>query len=142
MKSPLIYILLVLVLAACSHSDRTGVPTSDVELQQKLIGRWREEGRLPGDIHVQGETVVDSGGGYVFHLTNTLVDRVRTITLAGTLQVRDGLLINTITNNFGADNTLVPRILFVARIIRVDEHELAVRSTNDDQTTTYQKDSR
>jgi hypothetical protein len=141
-KSTLIYILPILVLSACSHSDRTAASTSDVELRQKLIGRWRADSRLPGDIHVQSETVVDSDGGYVLHLTNTLVDGVRTITLAGTLQVRDGLLIDTITNNFGADNTLVPRIFYVVRIIRVDEHELTVRSTNNDETITYRKDSR
>ena len=93
---------------------------------------------MPGDIHVQSETVVDSAGGYVLHLTNTLVDGVRTATLAGTLQVRDGLLIDTITNDFGG-NTLVPRIVLVARIIRVDEHELTVRSTNNDETIIYQK---
>jgi hypothetical protein len=140
-KSALIYILPILLLSACSHSDRTEASASDVELSQKLIGRWREEARLPGDTHVQGETVVDSGGGYVLHLTNTLVDGVRTATLAGTLQVRDGLLIDTITNDIGG-NTRVPRIVLVAKIIRVDEHELTVRSTNNNEIITYRKDSR
>jgi hypothetical protein len=140
-KSTLIYILPILVLSACSHSDRTAAPASDTGLRQKLIGRWRADARLPGDIHVQSDTVVDSDGGYVLHLTNTLVDGVRTAILAGTLQVRDGLLIDTITNDF-AGNTLVPRIGDVARIIRVDEHELTVRSTNNNETITYRKDSR
>ena len=96
---------------------------------------------MPGDIHVQSETVVDSDGGYVLHLTNTFVDGVRTATVAGTVEVRDGLLTDTITNDFGG-NTLVPRIASVARIIRVDEHELALRSTNNDKTITYRKDNR
>jgi hypothetical protein len=139
-KSALIYILPILLLSACSHSDRTEAPASDAVLRQKLTGRWKADSRLPGDIHVEEETVVDSSGGYVSHLTNTLVDGVRTIMLAGTLQMRDGLLINTITNNFGADNTLVPRILFVARIIRMDEHELTLRSTNNYETVTYRKE--
>jgi hypothetical protein len=86
--------------------------------------------------HVQSETVVDAGGGYILHLTNTLVDGVRTVTLAGTLKVRDGLLIDTITNDFGG-NTLIPRIASVARIIHVDDHELAVRTTNNNETITY-----
>ena len=141
MKSAFIYVLPILVLSACSHSDSTGAPSGDVELRQKLIGRWRGDSRLPGGIHVESETVVDSGGRYVLHLTNALVDGVRTASLAGTLQVRDGLLIDTITNDFGG-NTLVPRIALVARIIRVNEHELTVRSTNNDETITYRKDSR
>jgi hypothetical protein len=138
-KSALIYILPILLLSACNPSDRTEAPTADVELRQKLIGRWRVDSRLPGDIRVQSETVVDPGGGYVLHLTNTLADGVRTATLAGTLQVRNGLLIDTITNDLGG-NTLVPRIASVARIIRVDENELVVRSTNNDETITYRKE--
>src|SRR5258706_14941676 len=100
MKSTLIYILPILVLSACSHSDRTEAPASDVELRQKLIGRWRGDSRLPGDIHVQSETVVDSAGGYVFHLTNNPVDGVRTATLSRTLKGREGLLIYKISNEF------------------------------------------
>jgi len=140
-KSPLIYILPVLVLAACSHSGRAGAANSDVELQQKLVGTWRGDSQLPGGLHVQSETVVDAGGSYVLHLTNALVDGVRTATLAGTLQVRDGLLVDTITNDFGG-NTLVPRIASVSRIVRVDEHELTMRGTNGDETITYRKVSR
>jgi hypothetical protein len=140
-KSSLIFILPILVLSACSDSNRKEAPASDVELRQKLIGTWRGDSRLPGDIHVQSETVVDSDGGYVLHLTNILADRVQTTTIAGTLQVRDGLLIDTITNDL-SENTRVPRVASVTRIIRVDEHELAVRSTNDDETITYQKDTR
>lgn len=141
MKSRLIYILPVLVLAACSRSDKVGAPTSDVELQQRLVGRWRADSRLPRGIHVQSETVVDAGGSYTLHLTNTLVDGVRTATLAGTLRVRDGLLVDTITNDFGG-NTLVPRIASVDRIIRLDEQELIVRGTNSDETVSYRKDTR
>jgi hypothetical protein len=48
-------------------------------------------------------------GGYLEHITNTLADGVRTGTLARTLQVRDGLLIDTITNDL-TYNTLVPRL--------------------------------
>ena len=135
------FLMLVLVLSACSRSHWTEAPASDVELQQKLVGSWRADVQLPKGIHVQSETIVDSGGGYIFHCTNTLADGVRIGTLAGTLQVRNGLLIDTITNDFGS-HSLIPRIGDVTRIIRVDEHELTVRSTNSDETITYQKDSR
>lgn len=55
--------------------------------------------------------------------------------------MRDGLLIDTITNDVGG-NTLVPRFQSVSRIIRLDEHELVVRDTNKDETITYRKDNR
>ena len=141
MKSSLIYILPILVLPACSRSDRAGAIASDAALQEKLIGRWRTDAQLPGGNHVQSETVIDSGGGYLEHLTNTLADGVRTITLGGTMQVRDGLLIDTITNDF-TWHTVVPRVAGADRIIRLDEHELAVRDTNSHETITYRKDSR
>jgi hypothetical protein len=73
-------------------------------------------------------------GGYLEHIANTLADGVRTGTLAGTLQVRDGLLIDTITNDL-TYNTLVPRVALVARIVRLDQHELVVSVTNDDEIT-------
>src|SRR4051812_47602138 len=99
MKSTLIYLLPILLLSACNRSDKTAGPTSDAELRQKLIGRWVGDSQLPGGIHVQSETIIDSEGGYVLHLTNTLADGVRTVSLAGTLQVKDGILIDTITND-------------------------------------------
>jgi len=48
---------------------------------------------------------------------------------------------SSITNDLSG-NTFVPRIALVARIIRLDEHELTVRSTNNDDTITYRKDKR
>jgi len=137
----LIYLLSILALSACNHSDRPATPTSDAELRQKLIGRWRGDSKLPSGIHVQSETIVDSDGRYILHLTNTLADGVRTATLAGTLEVKDGILIDTTTNDL-THNTLVPRIAGVDRIIRLDEHELTVRITNNEETVTYQKASK
>jgi hypothetical protein len=134
-------ILPILVLSACSRSNRTDAAAGDAGLQQKLIGVWRVDAQLPGDIHVQSETIIDSGGGYLEHLTNALADGVRTVTLGGTMQVREGLLIDTITNDF-TWHTAVPRLAGVDRIIRLDEHELVVRSTNSDETVTYRKDGR
>src|SRR5258706_15635043 len=103
MKSTLIYILPILVLSACSHSDRTEAPASDVELRQKLIGRWRGDSRLPGDIHVQSETVVDSAGGYGFDFTHTPLEGGREANFEGKLKGRDGLFVYKITKDFGGD---------------------------------------
>jgi len=134
----------MLVLSACNHSNRTATATGDAELRQKLTGKWREDSQFPGGIHVQSERIVDSDGSYILHLTNTLADGVRTVTVAGTLEVKDGILIDTITNDL-TYHTLVPRIAGVDRIIRVDEHQLIVRGTNTDaavMTLIYQKVSR
>ena len=133
--------MLVLMLSACSCSDRTKAPASDLELQKKLVGSWRADVQLPEGTHVQSRTIVDTGGSYFMYLTNTIAGRVRSDTLAGTLQIRDGLMIDTITNDF-TEHTLLPRSGGVARIIRFEEHELTVRSTNNDEIIVYKKDSR
>jgi len=135
LKFTLFYILPILALSACRHTDRTAAATSDAELRQKLIGRWRGDSQLPSGVHVQSETIVDSDGGYILHLTNTLVGGVRTLTVAGTLEVKDGILIDTITSDL-TYHTLVPRIAGVDRIIRLGEHELIVRSTNSNEPVT------
>jgi len=143
LKFTLIYLLPILVLSACSHSDKPEARLSDAELRQRLTGTWRNDSHLDlsGGIHVKSETVVDGDGAYLLLLTNTLSDGVRKAAIEGTLQVKNGLLIDTITKDI-TGNTLVPRPGGVGRIIRLDAQELVVRSTNDDKTVIYQKDSK
>jgi len=143
-KSTLIYLLPILALSACNHPDKTATSPSDAELQQKLAGSWRADVQIPSGIHVQSETIVEPDGSYILLLTNTLVDGLRRVTLAGTLEVKNGILIDTITNDF-TNPTLGPRIAGADRIIRLNEHELVLRTTDVDkpqETFTYQKDNK
>jgi len=91
------------------------------------------------DRQVRSLTVVDAQGRYTVYLTNVLSGGVRIAKLAGTLQIQGGLLVDTITNAFGA-NTRVPRIDSVMKIIRLDDRELVLSDTNNLKTVTYRKD--
>ena len=132
--------ILVLCLAGCSESEKVKPQSGAESLQQSLAGRWLGDSQLP-DRRVLSETVVDGQGRYVLHLTNILSDGVRIATVAGTLHIRDGMLVDTITNDMGG-NTTVPRIASTMKIVRVDEHELILSDTNSGQMVSYRKSDR
>ena len=128
----------VCFLTACSRSDRNATVSNDLAISQKLCGRWLADSRMK-DRQVRSLTVVDAQGRYTVYLTNVLSGGVRIAKLAGTLQIQGGLLVDTITNAFGA-NTRVPRIDSVMKIIRLDDRELVLSDTNNLKTVTYRKD--
>ena len=82
--------------------------------------------------------MVDNQGRYVQHLTNVLSDGARTATVAGTLHIQDGQLVDTITNDFGG-NTMVPRIASIMKIVRLDQHELVLSDTNSSSMVLYKR---
>ena len=133
-------LILVFCLAGCGEPGKVKPESSPKSLQQSLAGRWLGDSQLP-DRRVLSETVVDGQGRYVLHLTNVLSDGVRIATVAGTLHIRDGMLVDTITNDMGG-NTTVPRIASTMKIVRVDEHELILSDTNSGQMISYRKSDR
>lgn len=128
-----------LVLVGCSRQPETrnaaDSPASKAS-QDMLAGTWLGNAKL-GDRHILSTTVVDAQGHYVQHLTNVLSEGVRTATISGTLEIHDGLLVDTITNESG--NTRVPRIASVMRILRLDKALLILSETNSGETVTYRK---
>lgn len=144
MKSIFICILPSLALSACNHSDQPATPSTDAELQQKLAGIWRADDQIPRGIHVQSETIVEPDGSYILLLTNTLSNGMRRVTLAGTFAVKNGMLIDTMTNDF-TNPKYVPWRAGANRILRLDEHELILRVTDTngaDTTETFKKDDK
>ena len=132
-------VVLILCLAGCGESGGSKPHPSPEFSQKSLAGRWSEDSQLR-DRRVLSEMVVDAQGGYILHLTNILSDGVRTATLAGTLQIQDGQLVDTITNNFGG-STRVPRVASIMKIVRIDEHELVLSDTNSSTEFSYKRSS-
>jgi len=98
------------------------------------------DSQLP-QCRVLSETVVDDEGRYLEHLTNIFPDGVRTLSSAGTWHVQNGLLVATMTNDL-THNTLVPRLVGISKIVRLDERELVVTDTNNGCTEIYKKSDR
>jgi len=129
--------ILVLCLAGCSESEKPK-PGPTVEFSQHdLAGRWLQDAQIP-QCRVLSETMVDDEGCYVQQLTNVFSDGVRTATFAGTWRIQDGLLVETITNDFKF-NTMVPRVAGISKIVRLDRLELVVTDTNNNTTVLYKR---
>ena len=138
MRSRFLCFIPMLLLPACGPSSGNGAPASDAELQRRLVGTWRADAQLTDGTRVESETRVDAAGNYVFFLTNSLADDVRASRGSGVWQVRAGLLTDTITND-GGGGGILPRTLPSEQILRLDEHELVVASTNNGTVGTYRK---
>jgi hypothetical protein len=133
-------VVFALLLVGCRESENRKTQPPAEFLQSSLAGRWLGDSQLP-DRHVLSETVIDRDGRYVQHLTNVLSDGVRIATLAGTLHIEDGLLVDTITNDIGGNMT-VPRIASIMKLVRVDEHELVLSDTNSSKMISYKRTDR
>jgi hypothetical protein len=92
---------------------------SDAMIRRKLPGTWNvniADGRA--------RTLMMSSDG---HWTEQITGKIRTGTLDGTWQVRDGVLINTLTNN---DLDMQVPSTHSSRIIRINSHEYVLQSEN------------
>lgn len=104
---------------------------SDVALQQRIAGSWWHSLPTfdPGSYDVSRITIA-SNGDYVCDLVFRDGGATHTNTLEGRWQVRDGLLIDTITKCSPPAQAL-PSV-FSNRIVRVNDHELVYRRCRDD----------
>lgn len=123
---------LCLLLPACT--DRNAAPpppaapltpiASDAELNARLPGTWifEQDWRVS---HFRSVTTVASNGSYVCQATVTKSNSApTTLSLQGTWQVKDGFLVDTITND--SDKTVPLPYTKSARILRADAGELVV----------------
>jgi hypothetical protein len=119
----ILVLAIVLAVSACSPRNKlseqpaqetqaTNSLPSDAEIQQKMTGTW-----LIDKSYMKSMLTIASNGGYVCHLTHG-----GTCQLEGKFQVRDGILIDTITKS-SITSEPVP-INFTNQIIRVNDHEL------------------
>jgi hypothetical protein len=131
MRFALLFLALCLLLVACRdhqappepQSDALVPIASDAELGKLLPGTWiLEKPRF------RSVTTLASNGSYVSHITTTWSNETRTLNLEGTWQVKNGLLIDTITKH--SDPTVGVPWTFSQWIYRADDRELAVGAGN------------
>ena len=132
MRMALSILTLCLLLLACTDRDAAPPPplapllpiASDAELNGRLPGTWIFERDLRV-IHFRSVTTVASNGSYVSQITVTKSNSTPdTLSLQGTWQVKDGFLVDTITND--SDKTVRLPYTKSERILRADERELVV----------------
>ena len=102
-------LLIVVILLARRHV-RT---TRDAEIFRKLPGTW---------VLSYGSLNVHSDGSYVLQFMHTPAEGV--LTNEGTFQVRNGIIINTLTKSYRT-NAQLPQITQM-RIVRINDHEIII----------------
>ena len=126
-----ICLLSIFLPLGCSHH-----PESDEALQQRLVGTWRYRESFGSSVTIRSDLAftVTSNGGYASKVTLP-----RTHTLTGTAEVKNGLLIISVTN---LDNATVPSPLVDRQtIVRFDSEELVVRSKGSTVEDVFRKDT-
>jgi hypothetical protein len=123
---------LAVILVGCHRHDEPKPPTEDARLQQKLIGIWslHIDKDTGGQTYAGGQTfdsslTVASNGAYAAELTTAGSLGVRKFKIEGTMEIKDGFLIDTMLkhSNTNFTHSSVSR----ARIIRFDDNELFVK---------------
>jgi hypothetical protein len=102
-------LLVVVTLLAWRHVR----PLRDAEMFGKLPGTW---------FLSYGSLDVHPDGSYVLQFTHSPTDGI--LTNEGTFQVRDGLLINTVTKSYRT-NAQLPQITRM-RIIQMNDREMII----------------
>jgi hypothetical protein len=98
-RSPLVLFCLVLAVGGVSCGKRNAAkgPDTDAKLQEKLEGTWTDE--HTGTNILETHTLVFSNGGFESRaLVKDRSNLVQHFQIAGTYQIRNGWLINNITN--------------------------------------------
>lgn len=110
----------VLLLSGCSRRG-------EVEDRKKLTGTWTVGGSYPEGGDFKTTITFDPGGHYVAQiLISSSHDSVtRTGNLAGTFEIKDGVLTDTMTKY--SNTNLAPPMISRARVIRMDGRELVVK---------------
>lgn len=116
-------------------TDVTNKPSSDADIRQRLPGTWLFDS--PGH-YFRSTLTIASNGGYVCQLTVSNRQSIRTNELEGTYQVKDGILIDTITKS-SITNEPVP-LVFSNQIIRVNNSEFVYRRLDMGNIVVFRKD--
>jgi hypothetical protein len=135
MKTLTSYILIasLMLLTGCGHRRDTAV-------RKNLPGIWNVELAFTNAWGSKSTFTIGPNGEFVCQ-TVTASD-VQVAELAGTFQVKDGMLIETVTNS--TQPKIQGRIPFTSRaqIIRADNHEMAVIYDGDTNTVILRKDTK
>jgi hypothetical protein len=102
---------------------------SDGAIQQKITGPWwHSQPSFSSPFGAMSRLTIASNGDYVCHIT-FYNGRIHTNSLEGRWQVKDGLLIDTITK-VNPPRQPVPSVS-TNRIVRVNDRELVYRTQSD-----------
>jgi uncharacterized lipoprotein NlpE involved in copper resistance len=121
MKIALKLLLLTLLLMGCARPEPKSGTT------RNLAGTWVCVLDVPDHPHAETTTVVGADGHYSTHAKVTisnLSNRVWTADLEGTLEIKDGILVDTVTKD--SQHTSLPRTLR-AHVVRMNDNELVVK---------------
>jgi hypothetical protein len=121
-EHPILFFALaaVLLLSDCSRRG-------EVEDRKKLTGTWLVEGSYPKGGDFKSTITIDSDGHYVCQVLATSPDDsvTRTGNLAGTFEIKHGVLTDTMTKY--SNTNLAQPIISQFWIIRMDDRELVVK---------------
>jgi hypothetical protein len=124
MKQFIFLVSLTVALAGCH-------PNGDAEMRKQLLGEWVLELQYPTGGKFKSTTEITQGGAYTCHIVAEGESNVlRTAELEGTFEIKNGVLIDTMTkhSNTNANLPSVSR----GSIVRMNSQELVVRFEQQD----------
>jgi len=132
MRFVFIFAASILLLTSCGRSD--------AKMQRKLTGVWIAD--LPNER--QSRIVIHPDGRYECKLTTLTNDRV--VGIEGVLRVKDGVLIDTITNISGdahqADALAALPSVDHVFVVRLDDHAFVAKWEDMQTNITFRKVTR
>src|SRR5579871_6461675 len=125
----LLFATFALVTAACSgQSSLTNAPSrTDAEITRNLVGSWKVDVTFPSGTTGKGSVSLAKDGTFTSEGTFAQGDGHISIGYAGTWQVENGVLIETVTNS---SHSNLPPVGLVTRdrILRVDNRKFVFKT--------------
>ena len=125
----IVILFALLLLAACNHR-------SDTAVRKNLPGTWHVDDGSPTHTF----TVAPNGDCVDHSVVGTPDTGTQTVETDGTVEVKDGFLIHTITKS-SRTNATVPLVLR-ARIIRADDREMVINPEGTKDNIVLRKDTK
>ena len=121
-----LFSLLALGITTVPAAFESSTASGDARIRQKIVGTWIVDRQSPAGIIIKATVTLNLDGQFTTKGTVTRDGSRQTIECAGTWQVKEGMLIETITKS-GSKN--VPLGLVTRdKIIRVNDRELVFQA--------------
>jgi len=98
-----------------------------------IVGSWVSEATLPDGSHISGVDTIHADGSYAARNTLSGSSDDRVVLIEGTLRIKDGYMIETVTNNINFTkhgnftNTPSTGVSGTNKIVRLDDHEMVIQ---------------
>lgn len=126
------YILAGLFSLFCLSSIAADTPSSDAMIQKRIVGTW-----LLNWIAFHDITTFGTNGDYLTYSVSNSVHS-QTNRLEGTIEIRDGLMIDTLKKSSFTNQPVLPHVA-TNEIIRLTDHELIFRAQDRSQPVTWER---